>query len=471
MNPIAAHDFKLPITNEEYLKKFILLAFGVKVPDVQVCPNHSTPWRAFCDSYFCRSPVSVWKASRGFGGKSFLLALLGLTEAITLKADVNILGGSGEQANRVHEYMRRFWDYRGAPKNLLASDPSRRETSLTWGNSIRTLMASQASVRGPHPQKLRVDENDEVDIAILDAALGQPMGKSGIEAQTTLSSTHQYADGTMTEVLRRAREKGWAVHEWCWRESLEPHGWLLASEVERKRLEVTAAMWAVEYDLQEPSPESRAIQPQAVAAMFRKELGEYDGYDGEYIEAESPVVVCQKCSHEVEIDNAPEDGCCRECNGVMEAAKYATGADWARKRDWTVIVTARIDVTPKRIVAFERMNRRPWPAMIGRLDARLQRYPNSRAAHDATGLGDVVSGYLTSGAKGVVMVGRARSDMLTNYIGSVERGEYVSPLIRFMESEHRYASVDDVYGSGHLPDTIAATAILDSISARGVFLG
>ena len=60
------------------------------------------------------------------------------------------------------------------------------------------------------------------------------------------------------------------------------------------------------------------------------------------------------------------------------------------------------------------------------------------------------------------MVGRARSDMLSNYIAAIERRELVAPMIKFMYGEHKYASVDDVYGSGagaHLPDTIAAGAL------------
>jgi glutamyl-tRNA(Gln) amidotransferase subunit E len=36
-------------------------------------------------------------------------------------------------------------------------------------------------------------------------------------------------------------------------------------------------MWQVEYELQEPSPEDRAINTDAVKKMFDKELGEYDG--------------------------------------------------------------------------------------------------------------------------------------------------------------------------------------------------
>jgi hypothetical protein len=59
--------------------------------------------------------------------------------------------------------------------------------------------------------------------------------------------------------------------------------------------------------------------------------------------------------------------------------------------------------------------------------------------------------------------------MLSEYIGAIERGEIVSPFIRFAESEHRLASVDDVYGSGHLPDSISAGALAYQARVTGVF--
>ena len=267
-------------------------------------------------------------------------------------------------------------------------------------------------------------------MGILDAALGQPMGTSGVPSQTVISSTHQYADGTFTEILKRAKEKGWPVHTWCYRETLEPHGWLPLAEVEEKKTVVTAVMWKTEYDLQEPSPEARAIQPDKVAAMFDKSLGEYEGRDGQYIEIEPPV----------------RDG------------QYATGGDWARKVDWTAIVTLRIDVLPMRVVAFERMRRRPWPLMVGRFDTRLARYFGP-AYHDGTGIGDVVAGYMESDADGLILVGRRRADVFSEYINGIENDEIRAPVIDFMESEHKYASVDDIYGSGHPPDSFVAGAL------------
>jgi hypothetical protein len=370
------------------------------------------------------------KASRGLGGKSFTLSLLGMVEATTLRADVNVLGGSGEQSQRVLEAMDKLWQHPSAPRELLASDPARRETKLRTGNSLRALMASTRSVRGPHPQRLRMDEVDEMALKIVDAALGQTMALMGVPAQTVLSSTHHYPDGTMTKMLQRAKERGWPVHEWCWRETVEPHGWLPASEVERKRLEVTTAMWDAEYDLQEPSAEGRAIVTEKVEAMFRAELGSFAGSDGEYIELEAPVA----------------------------GARYATGGDWARKQDNTAIWTWRYDVKPIRLVAFERMNRRPWPLMIERFNTRVKRFPGP-AAHDATGIGDVVDGYLTVKAEPFMMVGRDRADVLSEYIAAIERNEFEAPRIAFPYGEHKFASPDVVYGGEHPPDTLVAGAL------------
>ena len=425
----VAHDFVLPITSEDNLKAFIRYAWGVNIPDKQVCKNHSTPWRAFADAFWARAPIVVWHGSRGFAGKSFLLAVLGLTEAVVLKSDVNILGGSGEQSKRVLEHMQKHWAYPGAPTYLLERDV-RTETTLTNGAKIGSLMASQASVRGPHPQRLRLDEVDEMDLAILDAALGQPMERNGIRSQTVMSSTRQYANGTMAEVLRRASEHNWPVHEWCWKETSQPHGWLSQRQIDEKRTVVTAAMWETEYDLQEPSPESRAIQPAAVEDMFQKKLGEYDGNPHQYIETEAP----------------------------QPKAHYATGADWAKEQDWTIITTYRTDVRPIRVVAWERTGRLDWPIMIKAYTDRRARFKGS-GLHDETGIGNVVESYV--GEPGIVMIGQKRADLLTEYIAAIERREIVSPFIRWAYTEHKFASRKDVFtaSEGHLPDSISAGAL------------
>lgn len=419
------------IRDEHDLAEYLVEKFGIVLPSKRCCAGHTPPFEAFADAYFARHPVTVWKASRGFGGKSQTLALLGNVEAATLRADVNVLGGTGQQSERVLEAMDRFWQHPTAPRDLLASEPAKKETRFIWGNVIRALMASTASVRGPHPQRLRMDEVDEMDLQILDAAMGQTMARPGIPAQTVLSSTHHYPDKTMTEILRRARDRGWPVYEWCWRETLEPHGWLPQSEVARKRLEVTEAMWLAEYDLQEPSTDNRAIVTEAVERMFRRDLGVFPGTVGKLVQIEGPV----------------------------RRGRYAHGADWAKKQDYTQVLTWRIDTTPMRLVAWIRQRRMPWPMMVALLEDRIDEY-GGEAMHDGTGLGDVIDGYLTRPAKPFILVGRDRQDLFSEYVSAIERGEFEAPLIDSLQAEHKFVTTKDLYEpSGHPPDGVVAGAL------------
>ena len=162
---VTRHEFELPITSPRILAEFVYYAFGVRIPNVHVCEHHVTPWEALCQAYFAWAPITVWKASRGLGGKSYLLALLGVLEAVTLSSDVNILGGSGQQSKNVLRYSGMFFNYHDAPKGYLASEV-KTETRLTNGALIMALTASQKSVRGPHIPRLRLDEIDEMDLNI-----------------------------------------------------------------------------------------------------------------------------------------------------------------------------------------------------------------------------------------------------------------------------------------------------------------
>lgn len=424
------HRHMLPIRTEEHLRQWVWDAWGVSFPTQAVCPGHVSPWQVFCEAYFAKHPLMILKGSRALAGKSFLLATLGITEAATLGCDVNILGGSGEQAKRVHDYMQDHWRFRRAPRSLLASDPTKRETTLTNHATIQALMASQASVRGPHIPRLRIDEAEDATIDLIEAALGQPMGLKGVPLQTLISSTHHVPNGTMTELLKRAAEKGWPVREFCYRETLQPHGWLDPHEIELKRDTMTAQQFSVECAMQQPASEAMAILPEVIERAFRKDHGEYEGRAGELIEIESR-----------------QDG-----------AIYAHGADWARSIDWTIQVTLRTDVHPTQLVAFRRMGRLPWPVMVPAFDELVTARPGP-ACHDGTGLGDVVGGYLSVEAEGLTLQGRVRTELIAEYSAALERGEIEMPMIRYLYDEHRLASVNDLYGSGHLPDSICAMAL------------
>ncbi len=426
---------RLPRTDEE-LWEFVATIWGIEIPRSQVCEHHTPPFTAFANAFFARDPVAIWKASRGFGGKSRTLSILTLTEAVVLGAQVTLLGGSSAQSLNVHEASKEAWDHPLSPSHMLRAEPTMYMTRFKNGAWIKALTASQRSARGPHPQRLRLDEIDEMDLAILEAAQGQPMddNRNGVlvTAQTVMSSTHQYPDKTMSAMLERASEKGWPVYEWCWRENLEPWGWLTRSMVRNKRIEISNAMWAMEYDMQEPSFEGRAIDGDALEEYFTETLGVCQGaYDQIYI-FEKPVV----------------------------KARYVTGVDWAQTRDWTVIDTFRTDVTPWRRVAWQRTGRKPWPLMIANLRARLEMYPGT-CAHDATGLGNVVKDLIDAKVpvQDVVLGGSVRSSLFSDYVAAIESRAFRSPKIDFCYGEHKYLTSDDLYGKGHPADSFVAGAL------------
>jgi len=96
--------------------------------------------------------------------------------------------------------------------------------------------------------------------------------------------------------------------------------------------------------------------------------------------------------------------------------------------------------------------------MVERYDRRVRRFPGL-AYFDATGIGNVVRDLLSVPARGVILVGREWQAVLTRYVVGVEDGGMKAPRTDHAYGEHRYASVDEVFGTGHLPDSVCAMAL------------
>lgn len=442
---------RLPADDDE-LWFLVMALWGYRIPRYSVCPGHASPFDAFADAYFARSASSVWKASRGLGGKSRTLAVLGLTEAALLGIEVTILGGSSAQSTNVHDATKEAWGWHAAPRGLLLRPPTKFGTTLANGGILRTLTASQTSVRGPHPPRLRMDEVDEMELAIFDAALGQPMEQVGVQAytiptQTVMSSTHQYPDKTMSVALKRAAERGWPVWEWCYKETSNPKdGWLTAEAIERARSVVSEFMWSTEYDLQEPSFSGRAIDTEAVERCFDPVLGEFSG----------DRMVLTK----------PVDG-----------RHYLTAVDWAKTRDQTIIATFDVTDTPWLCVAWRKVAKLPWPLLVGKAVEQWRLY-GGRLVHDETGVGafahDEIRSQVTSAefarVTGVVMSGgRERDAFYTEYIAAIEHDDIRYPRVKWAYDEHRYCTANALYtNKEHTPDSVVAGALAWSQRKKGL---
>ena len=148
---------------------------------------------------------------------------------------------------------------------------------------------------------------------------------------------------------------------------------------------------------------------------------------------------------------------------------YAAGADWAKEKDKTVIVVFRTDDPVRRCVSLRRVNRKPWPEMIAMFNDVLGRY-QAVSAHDGTGIGNVVNDLIDERAHKFVMTGRARTQLLVEYIPAVECGVYRLPANTPAFAAHKGTTVEEVYAPGkwnsHLSDDVAAFALAHNAADR-----
>ncbi len=461
-----------PQTDDE-LWRYVRDTWGIELvrevhPDC-INKGHEAPFTAFASAYFARDETALWIGSRGLAGKTYLMALLALPETTTLGAGVALIGGSLDQSKLAYEYTTSFWELASAPRHLLIGEPTTRELKLTNGGNEYVHAASSKSARGGHRPRLRLDEADEFDlnkndpdmIKVLDDAMGQPMEQRGLHPQTVISSTHHYAKGAVTVLLKRIAEGELDAHKytWCYKESLrrrsdatgEMIGWLSQAEVRRMRGRMRKKQFEVEVELQEPSVEGRVIDSDAVNNMFNPAYnrvllppGTRQGIRGEYIEVP----------------------CCGEYLKTLTPClshTYVTGCDWGRKRDLTAIVTYRTDTATGQwwLVAWWSDHKMPWPLLTEHLNQRVRRFPG-RAAHDATGLGDVVDSMITVSVDPVILGGGqsgVRTKLFNDYIMAIEQDGLTGVRVEAAWYSHYYLTKNDLWGSGHPPDDFVAGAL------------
>lgn len=438
---MSRYQLTRPPRDDDELYQLTKALWGVTIPRGKHCAHHNAPFEAFSTAFFAREPQVLVKGSRGLSGKTAMMAALGLTQAVVLGTDTNIVGGSEQQAMNALAHMKKYWNSASAPTYMIRSDQTQKIV-LTNNAVIQPLTASEKSVRGPHPPRLLLDEIDEMDESILESAKGQPMPQDNwlgvkIPAQTIMVSTLQYADGTMMKEMRRFEEENLPIMEWCYLDTMyAKDGWLSEEFVEQKKREVSRERWRVEYDLGEPSIGNRAIDSEAVEKMFS-------------LKTPKPIKITRDYEeYEYEAPKLDRD--------------YVIAADWAQAVDFTVISVWDVTFQPIQCVYYQRMNRRPYPIMVGAYNKALKRY-RAQGIHDATGVGNMVKDYLEGQhIRNFVMAGRERDHMLSDFVSAVERGQLLSPRIPSFYRETLYASVEDLYAKGkdyHLPDSVCSAAL------------
>jgi hypothetical protein len=182
-----------------------------------VCDGHCAPAFFLADWLVDRPPLSLVVGPRG-GGKSYLSALATHVDSVRRPGHgTQILGGSLAQSEQVYRALDDFESYR--PGRMAVYN--RRESRYRNGSEVSILAASPKSVRGPHVPTLRLDEVDEIDPDLREAAFGMCMGLGGVPAMATMTSTWHNLGGPVAGLIERGEAGDFPVYKFCAFEVLE----------------------------------------------------------------------------------------------------------------------------------------------------------------------------------------------------------------------------------------------------------
>lgn len=234
----AAHIYaelrrKRPGTRRD-LKNYVKVFLGIDVPNRKICPEHNSPmdylWYSFSADFSDMQAASdkrratknadciIW-ANRA-GGKTKLAAVATLLDCLFKpNCQVRILGGSGEQASRMYEYLTGF--LHNGFELFLAGPALKTKCCFTNGSAVEVLTQSPTSVRGQHIQKLRCDELELFDEDVFAAAKFTTQSTANLTAAMELISTMHRPYGLMQKVVSSAPQFGTPIFKWCIWEVIE----------------------------------------------------------------------------------------------------------------------------------------------------------------------------------------------------------------------------------------------------------
>jgi hypothetical protein len=220
MRNYLTQGLKKPMDVVEFLAALGEVKVGTKVNCRR--EDHVSPFYALSEVLLEHTNYYVIWAGRS-GSKTFLYGGLDTWYKSCYKPryETKILGGSEGQSQLSHEALKVFWAISGLESEFLVRPMMVTRGEWKNGSQVSILTASQKSVRGPHPQCLKLDEVDEIEPEVFESSLSQPQAKFGHKSTLGMFSTNHNINGLMDEALKRAEERGHSIFRYCVWECLE----------------------------------------------------------------------------------------------------------------------------------------------------------------------------------------------------------------------------------------------------------
>ena len=202
----------MPAISED-LEKVADLAemYGACLAETPVCEGHCVPLNYLSDWVLDRPALSLVHGPRG-GGKSHMSALATHLDSLQYPGHgTTVLGGSFAQSKQIQIALRTFWRLDRGRFRAFA----KTHAEYTNESEVTILAASQHQVRGPHVPTIRLDEVDEIEKDIREAAMGMAMARNGVPASVSMTSTWHKNGGPMTELMEAALEGKFPLYRFC----------------------------------------------------------------------------------------------------------------------------------------------------------------------------------------------------------------------------------------------------------------
>ena len=191
--------------------------FGCLLAEEPVCCDHHAPLDIVTSWILSRPPISITEGPRG-GGKSFGSGFAGhIDSCVHRDHHTLVLGGSESQSKQIYDAVRKFAMARPDVRPIVTATKAQYPN----GSDIEYIACSPKSVRGPHVQTLCVDEADEIDRNLREAAYGMVMDLSGVTGQIRITSTYHNVGGPMASLIEQAQEGKFPYYKFCAFETLQ----------------------------------------------------------------------------------------------------------------------------------------------------------------------------------------------------------------------------------------------------------
>ena len=202
------------------LHRLIYAEFGLWIPRVAVCHDHSAPFDFVADMLFGEVRKAIVLANRS-GGKTLNLALIHVIRSTvnSLLAGVGLstvhVAAVNIQATRCYDYVKKLNKTPFIERYIRKGKELISHTEYTTDAKMEIVPGTMNSVNGPHPPFATFDEVELAPWDVIQEFMSMSQSVGDVANQDIFTSTRKRVAGSMQRLLDEAPQRGIRTYAWC----------------------------------------------------------------------------------------------------------------------------------------------------------------------------------------------------------------------------------------------------------------